>query len=653
MFGQKKKYSYFFVVLSALFLIFGISVFFSEGGIKESSVVSADTKTFIFDAGEHGRIAGPLPSGWSWYNGDKARRTYSYNKYDTTRFGSLPSVKANAGYKFDHWQSNTLITTITPVWGVDTDVHATYEALLPSGSGTQDEPWIIITPEQLQYLHDIEYVEWQRYYIRLGANIDMSGESWVPLQMGGNVGLDFDGRGYKITNLKIETVAGGDVGFFNLIDTSRDDGGPFNGVKNLTIEGSITLTDNVRYIGGLAGYTWNSTFEDVHVNFDIDTNGYSATYAGGMFGLAHDTIIKNCTFTGSVDGATATHVGGVVGRIEAMATRTWEDIIVDGYVCGSSDVGGIIGNSDLMNGTGVTELTLKNCQVYGLIVGNGKSGGIVGQARPMTIEECVNYATVVGGYRVGGIVGEQSSIGAIHVINCANNGNVNVLKNLDYSSESLGYRGGGIIGRTDHVDTQIIGCFNYGDVYCQGGSAGGLVGYMAGGNMENCLAECDISSGKSDWNIGAGGLVGEAPVTSTVKNCGFIGDMKSLVGAIASDEEKQRFGVFMAGKNTTITFSNCFAVTNFLQDSDLGAEIYRPEGEQMDSCYYDVSIMEKNGTRFEIQRIKQISEGDFSGFFKQTGINRSYPAPKALYNAGDNYTSLTRSYFVNLGYSAI
>lgn len=650
MFGQKKKYSYFFVVLSALFLIFGISVFFAEGGqVNETAIVSANTKTFTFDAGDYGRIEG-------YSHGYKLTKTYNnYNIF--TSFGTLPKVIADEGYRFGGWIAGgtVSITSVTPIWGCDSEVNAWYTKLIPSGSGTQDDPWIIKTPENLQYLHEFEYVEWQRYYIRLGANIDMSGESWVPLQLGGNVGLDFDGRGYKITNLKIETVAGGDVGFFNLIDTSRDDGGPFNGVKNLTIEGSITLTDNVRYVGGLAGYTWNSTFEDVHVNFDIDTNGYSATYAGGMFGLAHDTIVTNCTFTGSVDAVTATHVGGIAGVIDPTDMRVWENNIVDGNICGASNVGGIIGNCDLMNGTGVTELTLKNCQVYGVIAGNYISGGIVGNAKTMTIEECVNYATVVGGACVGGIVGSQSSIGAIHLINCVNNGNVNVLKNLDYSSESLGYRGGGIIGRTDHVDTQIIGCFNYGDVYCQGGSAGGLVGYMAGGNMENCLAECDISSGKSLWNIGAGGLVAEAPSSvSTVKNCGFIGDIKSLVGAIASDEEKQRFGVFMAGNNTTtITFSNCFAVMNFLQDSDSGAEIYRPEAEQMDSCYYDVSVMEKNGTRFEIQRIKQISEGDFSGFFKQTGINRSYPAPKALYNAGDNYTSLTRSYFVNLGYSAI
>ena len=650
MFGQKKKYSYFFVVLSALFLIFGISVFFAEGGqVNETAIVSANTKTFTFDAGDYGRIEG-------YSHGYKLTKTYNnYNIF--TSFGTLPKVIADEGYRFGGWIAGGTVslTSATPIWGCDSEVNAWYTKLIPSGSGTQDDPWIIKTPENLQYLHEFEYVEWQRYYIRLGANIDMSGESWVPLQMGGNVGLDFDGRGYKITNLKIKTVAGGDVGFFNLIDTSRDDGGPFNGVKNLTIEGSITLTDNVRYVGGLAGYTWNSTFEDVHVNFDIDNNGYAATYAGGMFGLAHDTIIENCTFTGSVDGATATHVGGIAGRIEAMDTRTWEDIIVDGNISGGSNTGGIIGNSDLMNGTGVTELTLKSCQVYGLIVANYFAGGIVGQARPMTVEECVNYATVVGGACVGGIVGYQSSVGPIHVINCANNGNINVLKNYDYSGDSSGYRGGGIIGETNHADTQILGCFNYGDVYCQGGSAGGLVGLMAGGNMENCLAECDISSGKSLWNIGAGGLVAEAPSSvSTVKNCGFIGDIKSLVGAIASDEEKQRFGVFMAGNNTTtITFSNCFAVMNFLQDSDSGAEIYRPEAEQMDSCYYDVSVMEKNGTRFEIQRIKQISEGDFSGFFKQTGINRSYPAPKALYNAGDNYTSLTRSYFVNLGYSAI
>ena len=104
-------------------------------------------------------------------------------------------------------------------------INATNQALskanpAPSGSGTVNDPYVIMNAAQLQWLaNSVDNGEsYKGKYVVLGANIDLSSvESWNPI---GGEAKDstnifrgtFNGQGYSISGLKINaSVTGGEA----------------------------------------------------------------------------------------------------------------------------------------------------------------------------------------------------------------------------------------------------------------------------------------------------------------------------------------------------------------------------------------------------------------------------------------------------------
>lgn len=194
-------------------------------------------------------------------------------------------------YKYTFANFNEVEEIVIPEEGV-----AAKRLVYPdyTGSGTIDDPFVIMDKTQLITVHD----NLDKHFV-LGADIDLSGNAWMPL---GYTNIyfgespcfsgTFDGNGYTITNMGVHSELNMEqYGFFYCLD-----GG--------TIE-DLTL-DNV----------------DIYLH---DTN--SSFTAGVLVGEIITGTVNNVTINGSFhvkitidDGFHLLTIGGLVGEIKDGAT---------------------------------------------------------------------------------------------------------------------------------------------------------------------------------------------------------------------------------------------------------------------------------------------------------------------------------------------
>ena len=148
-----------------------------------------------------------------------------------------------------------------------------------------------------------------------------------------------------------------------------------------------------------------------------------------------------------------------VGLFAFVSNATIENVIVNGYVSGRSEVGGIIG----LGGYG----TISNCINNGSVNGDHRVGGIIGLGG-LSISNCINNGSVSGNVYVGGIAGAGEQI-----TNCMNIGNITGRGEV-----------GGIIGCGDNCI--ITNCVNYGFVKGIDSGVGGINGHLYD-TIENCI----------------------------------------------------------------------------------------------------------------------------------------------------------------------
>ena len=278
---------------------------------------------------------------------------------------------------------------------------------------------------------------------RLTKDIDMSGiTDMVPIGANSSNAFagTFDGGGHRIYNLNLvpaEGASGNYWGLFGRVANAT--------ITDLTVEG--TVTSGGAYVGGIVGLVAS--------------------------GAAIENCVNRCTvtYTGT---ATAYGVGGVVGHAGGKATK------------GTPSVG------STQTGT----LVITNCRNEGDVLGSKCVGGILGRSDitegSVTVTGCVNTGNVTAtigderGYAdVGGIAGfdyGEKNAATNHVFSgCINLGSVAFakLEGKDFSNftKGIGYQGvGGIIGRTQTNGIEVTGCYNGGTVTSDGQDADGNPG---------------------------------------------------------------------------------------------------------------------------------------------------------------------------------
>jgi hypothetical protein len=361
--------------------------------------------------------------------------------------------------------------------GASNIVEATPQgAEFAGGSGTESDPWQIVTHEHLNNVRNYLGEDHSDKHFILMNDIDLSdefepdgayynnGEGWEPLG-------DYD-----------------DDTFY----------GNFDGLDN-TISGLIIARTNEDYIG-LFGYTENTSNISNLILANVNISGNYAV--GALVGENYGTI-SNCYSSGTVEGMYA--AGGLVGSNEA-GSISYSDSSVNVSIIGWGEWGGGL--------VGYNYSTISNSFATGEVtsIDGSQLGGLVGWQHAGTISDSYATGSVEGSTYLGGLVG----YGAGNITNSYAAGNVIGNKNWSYSL-------GGFAGAQDG---NIVSCYASGDVTGEG-YLGGLVGENWG-DIDDSYALGTVT-GDQDWSYDIGGLIGYTN-SGIITNCYSIGQVISDTG---------------------------------------------------------------------------------------------------------------------------
>ncbi len=317
------------------------------------------------------------------------------------------------------------------------------------GSGTKDDPYLLKTADDFDYVrhivNDLDY-SMTGLYLKMTDDITLN-EGWESI--GDDIKVPFsailDGDGYTVSYQK-----GSKPLFEYTLDAT---------IKNIGIYG-----EEIDGCGLINNYTDSRANHTVafldNVTLKSGTSTLKSGLAAGSYYSLMGIKVSNCVAEEGVvigydksQSKIATFVSLLVGTVENCKSAA--------TVYGVDNVGGIVaygGNAMGLNST-------RNCEFSGTIVASGKHvGGILGagysaesapNGKCASINNCLVTGSVTGATQVGGIYGAEAG-----VEQCWNNGIGYIRNNLFY----------GTVEATD-ID----------------GVAGGVIGHMCSLNRYNII----------------------------------------------------------------------------------------------------------------------------------------------------------------------
>lgn len=242
-----------------------------------------------------------------------------------------------------------------------------------SGSGTEDDPYLLATAADLKAFRDMANAEASsKLCATLTADIDLGGEAWTPFEPSSGYVSEayagtFDGANHTIKGLSVNSTSSNGVGLFGTVCGAT--------IKNLKVEGNVSASSSV-FVGGIVGRTQTSA------------------------------TIDSCSFAGTVTSAKkngSAGTAGIIGRVNA-GTVTITNCANTAAINGTSAIAaGILGNG------GSNKVTIENCYNTGAISGQYYASGICGgstiKAQTSSIRNCYNSGTITatngGSYYAG------------------------------------------------------------------------------------------------------------------------------------------------------------------------------------------------------------------------------------------------------------
>ena len=241
-----------------------------------------------------------------------------------------------------------------------------------SGSGTEDDPYLLATAADLKAFRDMANAEASsKLCATLTADIDLGGEAWTPFEgptVGGAYAGTFDGANHTIKGLSVNLTSSTGAGLFGTVCGAT--------IKNLKVEGNVSASSSA-FVGGIVGRTQTSATID------------SCSFAG--------------TVTSTKKSSSANATAGIVGRVNA-GTVTITNCANTATINGTGAIAaGILGNG------GSNKVTIENCYNTGAISGQYYASGICGsstvKAQTSSIRNCYNSGTITatngGNYYAG------------------------------------------------------------------------------------------------------------------------------------------------------------------------------------------------------------------------------------------------------------
>ncbi|MBZ3936204.1 hypothetical protein [Methanimicrococcus blatticola] len=302
------------------------------------------------------------------------------------------------------------------------------------GDGSMGNPYQIGTPDQLQKIGEIEYLN--SHFILIN-DIDFSGwdKDWVPIGFE-DVDSDydaetyfvgtFDGKGHTISNMAISGTDNvgifglvGNATFFNLqLDNISAEGENYVGIlagqtakdTNLFVMNVSAKNSKINATGdyaGLFGGISQAEFVNIYL-YNLEVSGLNNVGAltGGDFDRCSGISLTNCTLENSYiqaeDGGSnigGSNIGGFIGSFESA--EIINSAVKNTQIAANSanNVGGFAGS--LYDAT----LLKSNIGEESKITANDNAGGLIGYAEYGNFSICYADCDIEAEIGVGGLAG--------------------------------------------------------------------------------------------------------------------------------------------------------------------------------------------------------------------------------------------------------
>ena len=227
------------------------------------------------------------------------------------------------------------------------------DRLFGGGTGTAEDPWLILTPDQLRAFAGslTEGVDYHNYHVKLAADVDVSGSEWIPIG-GSDYAFDgtFDGAGFTISGVTVGSDSEARaltkeepyLGLFGVLNENaviknlnvanmrvnvyRDNygdslhvggmAGAMQGatIDNCSVQGTLTAVAGGQntFVAGLVGMQYKGAIINSHTNTDLSCTvekGNAIAEAGGLVGLNNRGLVANCYTLGDVYGSASRNDG--------------------------------------------------------------------------------------------------------------------------------------------------------------------------------------------------------------------------------------------------------------------------------------------------------------------------------------------------------
>lgn len=270
----------------------------------------------------------------------------------------------------------------------------------------------------------------------------------------------------------------------------------------------VALTDDVSVLtsgdyishGGLIGYINASgdpeiTIENLFLSnkntITAITRGHKAGVVGGI--AVDDTTrvsLRNIDYSGTINSPEGQGVSGIVGSIRqntnSSSVVTFSDVHHHGSITGRSSVGGILGQTEMWEGTPsiLARIDIEDSSVPGSVTGlNDHIGGVVGNvyqqaSTRFVVKNTFSSGAINGTNRVGGIMGsntiEDGTDSRSIILNSSSRGSLNS------TAGGATFMGGlvGIYHCHEAGDILIDQSYNSATLTSTGEDVGGLVDGM-------------------------------------------------------------------------------------------------------------------------------------------------------------------------------
>ena len=246
-----------------------------------------------------------------------------------------------------------------------------------NGSGTEDDPYILTTEEELEIMRDkltCSEDDCYFYYV-LGNDITLT-KKWTPIGTAANPfsGM-FDGYGYTISGLD---VSSGVSGFFGYAVDSI--------IGNVNFDSPNVV--GTSHSGVVAGYAYNVIVGLVGINGGSvkSTGGSAGSLIGRYEVVPYETAIFSIYNSSTVSGYTSSGLIGTVANGSAYTNTSCKVMLVDIMNVGNINFKGFNGNvskSSLLIG----EVNNSIVYLYNAIV----TGRVLD-------DELINYNSIIGTY---------------------------------------------------------------------------------------------------------------------------------------------------------------------------------------------------------------------------------------------------------------